>query len=81
MCLTGKTTLGSSRASVPPDILLCGNGIDDYHGYIVVDGNQVVTLYPLAILTLINGERLTKPTVLDHGKTHCLAELDTFQPV
>lgn len=64
--MSGKTTFGSCRASVPADITLYGPGVDDYHGYIIVDDARV-TFYPLAVLTFIDGQRLTQPSVLRHG--------------
>jgi len=69
VCLfySGKTTLGSAEASVAPDIVLYGAGVDECHCYVVVDG-VTVTLYPLALLTSVGGLKVSSPTVLLHGK-------------
>jgi len=64
---SGRTTFGSAEASVAPDILLYGPGVDEYHCYVVVDG-RTVTLYPLALLTSVGCVKVSSPTVLHHGK-------------
>lgn len=64
---SGKTTLGSEQASIAPDIVLYGPEVDGYHCYVVTDGSTV-TLYPLALLTSVDGLRVSSPTVLYHGK-------------
>ena len=70
---SGKTTFGSAQASVIPDIVLYGAEVDKYHCYVVTDGTTV-TLYPLALLTSVDGLRVSSPTVLCHSKftlTYC----------
>ena len=62
----GKTSFGSAQASVAPDIVLDGSGVDECHCYVVVDGS-IVTLYPLALLTSVDGLKVSSPTVLYHG--------------
>ena len=71
MCDSGKTTFGSVQASVTPDIVLYGPGVDDCHRYVVVDG-ATVTLYPLALLISVSGVKVYSPTVLRHGEFRLL---------
>lgn len=66
---SGKTVLGSSQAPVTPDIVLYGPGIDECHCYVVVD-DSCITLYPLAVLTSVDGVRVSSPTRLYHSKFH-----------
>lgn len=67
MCDSGKTTFGSVRAPVTPDIVLYGPGVDVCHCYVVTDGSTV-TLYPLALLISVNGQKVSGSTVLHHGQ-------------
>lgn len=72
-CTSGKTTFGSAQASITPDIVLYGPGVDECHCYLFVDGSSV-TLYPLALLTSVGGLPVSSPTLLHHGmfQTICL---------
>jgi len=65
--VSGKTTFGSAQAPIAPDIELYGPEVDECHCYVVTDGSSV-TLYPLALLTSVDGSRVCSPTVLYHGK-------------
>lgn len=66
--ISGKVTVGTSP---DVDIILQGTGVQPKHCVIENVGN-VVTLYPLANMTTIDGLRVTSPTRLCQGNMLCI---------
>ena len=65
---TGKTRIGSGRASVRQDIVLQGAGIHDQHCFIVNDDvDDLVTLHPLTGHVSVDGQLIATPTRLVQG--------------
>lgn len=64
--------------------MLGGAGVGECHCYVIVDGG-IVTLYPLALLTSVDGLNVSSPTVLCHGKFSCtckqVVSVDLLQAV
>ena len=60
---TGRITIGSAREA---DIALQGTGVEPLHCHIE-NSNGVVTLYPLAEMTSVDGLKVTIPTRLTQG--------------
>lgn len=58
--------IGTAHATQPQDIVIRGAGLQDQHAYII-NHDDIVTLYPLAELTSVDGIRINKPTRLSQG--------------
>ena len=63
----GKTIMGAGGMGVIPDIVVLGTGVDPEH-CILNNDSGVVTLTPIAPMTVIDGLRITAPTRLTQGK-------------
>lgn len=67
----GRLTIGSDPSV---DILVQGTGVDPAHCYIENTGS-VVTLFPLAEMTSVDGVRVMIPTKLTQGQCGKMKEL------
>ncbi|PSN35499.1 hypothetical protein C0J52_25377 [Blattella germanica] len=64
----GRVTIGAARDA---DIVLQGTGVEPLHCHIE-NSNGVVTLYPLAEMTSVDGLKVTIPTRLTQGCMLCI---------
>ena len=65
--LAGKTRVGTAKARTTQDIVIRGTGVLEQHCYLLNE-NDVVTLYPLADMTSVDGVKVTAPTRLSQGE-------------
>lgn len=64
LCIAGRVTVGAGR---DVDIIVQGTGVESLHCHID-NSNGVVTLYPVAEMTSVDGLRVTSATRLTQGK-------------
>ncbi|KAF9185006.1 kinesin-like protein Klp8 [Haplosporangium sp. Z 767] len=75
----GKTQVGRLESTTPADIRLSGTNIHDEHCYFE-NNNSTVTLYPgKSSMTMVNGQRISKPKRLRSGFRVILGDYHVFR--
>lgn len=65
---SGKVTLGTSQDA---DIIIQGTGVEPRH-CIIENQSNIVTLFPIADMTTVDGLKVTSPTRLSQGSMICI---------